>query len=707
MDAPRRLANRYELLRVLGRGGMATVHLCLDTRLGREVAVKTLLPELARDPVCQARFQREAESAASLNHPAVVAVYDTGEELTDGVPIPYIVMEYVEGATLRQRLTGSGSPPPERALEICSGVLRALAYSHARGIVHRDIKPANIMLTDAGEVKVMDFGIARATGRVGITMEHPTSVLGTAEYLSPEQARGETVDARSDLYSTGCLLNELLTGRPPFTGDSPVAVAYQHVNEAPAPPSSHAPDIAPGLREAVDAIVLRALAKDPDERYATADAMRHDLHAALTGAPLEHPAGPAGADATSTTDTTETSRLPRQAPPHAAAEPATAEPATAEPAPSPTRTQHTPRTPSGPRAPGRRRREPRRRGRAVLAAVVTLALVVGAVLLGRSLVGGGQAAADGGPDLVSVPDLGGMSVERARATAEEAGLTPREGASRPCPVPEGRVCATDPAAGTDVEAGSTLTLVLSAGSRPVRVPDVVGDDVESATAELWDAGFEVAREAAPAEVSATAEPGTVVDQDPPGGRTREPGTTVTLTVAGPPEESASATPEPSATEEADGEEETDEESPDPSPSDEEPQQVPVPDVTGLPYEDAERTLREAGLTAERVTATEPTGAAPDTVIAQDPADGTLPPGGLVTLTVEPAVAEVEVPTVDGLSYADAEQQLTDAGLVPLPENLDDPSAGCAPQDVVDSTDPAGGTTLPEGETVTVFCVTAP
>lgn len=230
-----RLGDRYELGGLLGRGGMADVRVGRDLRLGRTVAVKTLRSDLAADSTFQARFAREAQAAAALNHPSIVAVYDTGEGINEqGVRVPYIVMEYVEGQTLRDILRGAETGRkvlPERALSITADVLSALDYSHRSGIVHRDIKPANVMVTPSGQVKVMDFGIARAIADTSSAMTQTAAVIGTAQYLSPEQARGETVDARSDIYSTGCLLYELLTGRPPFVGDSPVSVAYQHVRE--------------------------------------------------------------------------------------------------------------------------------------------------------------------------------------------------------------------------------------------------------------------------------------------------------------------------------------------------------------------------------------------------------------------------------------------------------------------------------------------
>ncbi|HWJ66256.1 MAG TPA: Stk1 family PASTA domain-containing Ser/Thr kinase [Nocardioides sp.] len=291
------VGGRYQLAELLGRGGMAEVRKGTDTRLGRVVAVKRLRTDLASDATFQARFRREAQSSASLNHPAIVSVYDTGEERTpqpgggDEV-VPYIVMEYVAGRTLRDILREGRKILPERALEITSGVLSALDYSHRAGIIHRDIKPGNVMLTPSGDVKVMDFGIARAMSDAQSSMTQTAAVVGTAQYLSPEQARGETVDSRSDVYSAGCLLYELLTGRPPFVGDSPVAVAYQHVREPAVPPSKHEDDLTPEI----DAIVMKALAKRVEDRYQSAAQMRADIERYLAGRPVQAAvAGPATA----------------------------------------------------------------------------------------------------------------------------------------------------------------------------------------------------------------------------------------------------------------------------------------------------------------------------------------------------------------------------------------------------------------------------
>jgi eukaryotic-like serine/threonine-protein kinase len=281
---PMLLADRYEVGRLLGTGGMAEVYEGRDRLLARRVAIKVLLGELGQDPSFLARFKREAQAAASLSHPNVVAVYDTGVQDSTH----FIVMEYVEGRTLRDLLRIGGPPPPERAALIAADVCNALAAAHARGLIHRDVKPANVMLTPDGTVKVMDFGIARATSSDTITQTH--AVIGTAQYISPEQVEGREVDARGDLYSVGCLLYEMLTGRVPFAGESPVAIAYRHVREDPVPPRRINPRIPPAL----EAITLRAMAKHPANRYQTAAELRADLERALAGRPLAAAAAPVG-----------------------------------------------------------------------------------------------------------------------------------------------------------------------------------------------------------------------------------------------------------------------------------------------------------------------------------------------------------------------------------------------------------------------------
>ncbi|MGV9250778.1 protein kinase domain-containing protein [Streptomyces sp. NPDC003697] len=283
-DAPEMWGNgglvgdgRYRLTRRLGRGGMAEVFAAEDVRLGRTVAVKLLRADLAEDPVSKARFTREAQSVAGLNHHAIVAVYDSGEDQAGGQAVPYIVMELVEGRTIRDLLLNAEAPGPEQALIIVSGVLEALAYSHQHGIVHRDIKPANVIITHNGAVKVMDFGIARALHGASTTMTQTGMVMGTPQYLSPEQALGKAVDHRSDLYATGCLLYELLALRPPFTGETPLSVVYQHVQDIPTPPSA----VAEGCPPELDGLVMRSLAKEPDDRFQTAEEMRGLVQYAL------------------------------------------------------------------------------------------------------------------------------------------------------------------------------------------------------------------------------------------------------------------------------------------------------------------------------------------------------------------------------------------------------------------------------------------
>ncbi|MGW7357775.1 Stk1 family PASTA domain-containing Ser/Thr kinase [Streptomyces sp. NPDC054802] len=512
MEEPRRLGGRYELGSVLGRGGMAEVYLAHDTRLGRTVAVKTLRADLARDPSFQARFRREAQSAASLNHPAIVAVYDTGEDMVyegasgggPGVSIPYIVMEYVDGSTLRELLHSGRKLLPERTLEMTVGILQALEYSHRAGIVHRDIKPANVMLTRTGQVKVMDFGIARAMGDSGMTMTQTAAVIGTAQYLSPEQAKGEQVDARSDLYSTGCLLYELLTVRPPFVGDSPVAVAYQHVREEPQPPSNFDPEITPEM----DAIVLKALVKDPDYRYQSADEMRADIEACLDGQPVAATAamGAAGYGGYGQGDQPTTAL--RQADPAG---------------------QTSMLPPMNPDDGGYgyddrqgRRRQKKSNTSTILLVLAGILVLVGAVLIGKELF---DTSGDGGQ--VQVPQLVGSTLKEANAAARNADVQVTQSGTERCDQPKGSICSQDPEPPAKMDVGDTIQVVVSEGAPKVKVPDVVDKDSEQATEILKDEEFKVEIK----EIESSEEPGTVLEQDPEGRSMAEAGTTVTLTVA--------------------------------------------------------------------------------------------------------------------------------------------------------------------------------
>jgi serine/threonine-protein kinase len=403
---------------------MAEVFMARDTRLGRTVAVKTLRADLSRDPTFQARFRREAQSAASLNHPAIVAIYDTGEDFENSASVPYIVMEYADGSTLRDLLHSGRRLLPERALEITAGVLQALDYSHRNGIIHRDIKPANIMLTRAGTVKVMDFGIARAMADNGMTMTQTAAVIGTAQYLSPEQAKGETVDARSDLYSTGCLMYELLTGRPPFVGDSPVAVAYQHVREEPLPPSSYDPEVSP----AIDAVVLKSLAKTADGRYQSATEMRADIERVLDGRPTEAQTAVLGAAnmPTQRLDPRAVGATAGTGPGLTRAMPAVADASTGYQPPQQGRREYDDeyeggRAPAGPpnrRPDSRRAPEPEPKGGKtgyIILGVAAVAAVIAAVLLFNTMLKPGAASHN-----KIVPDLSGKTLAEANGLISAA-----------------------------------------------------------------------------------------------------------------------------------------------------------------------------------------------------------------------------------------------------------------------------------------------
>ena len=458
MTQPRLLGGRYELDGVVGRGGMAEVYRARDIRLDRIVAVKTLREDLARDQTFQARFRREAQSAASLNHPSIVAVYDTGEDMAGPTHVPYIVMEYVDGRTLRELLRDDRRLLPERALEITDGVLRALDYSHRNGIVHRDIKPGNVMLTRSAEVKVMDFGIARAVSDAQATMTQTAQVIGTAQYLSPEQARGERVDARSDLYSTGCLLYELLTGRPPFTGDSPVAIAYQHVRENPIPPSR----IDPEIPAWADSIVLKAMAKDPAERYQSAAEMRTDIQRALSGVPVA-------------------------APPQATEMYA---PGTQRMGPNTMMAGAAATGAMSPYGPGEDGYGGGGNGRRralwwILGSIAAILIIVIAYLLLSG--GGGKTAA--------VPSVVGQTQSKAVAAIEKAGLKPKVVMVSSSSVKAGLVTQTNPPFGTKVAPKSVVTLDVSAGPKKISMPRVIGLSEADAQNKLQN--FHVVTKTAP------------------------------------------------------------------------------------------------------------------------------------------------------------------------------------------------------------------
>ncbi len=559
MTQPRLLGGRYELDGVVGRGGMAEVYRARDIRLDRIVAIKTLRTDLARDQIFQARFRREAQSAASLNHPSIVAVYDTGEDMATGLPVPYIVMEYVDGRTVRDLLQEGHRLLPERSIEIIDGVLRALDYSHQAGIVHRDIKPGNVMVTRNGDVKVMDFGIARAMSDAQATMTQTAQVIGTAQYLSPEQARGERVDSRSDLYSTGCLLYELLTGRPPFTGDSPVAIAYQHVRENPVPPSRVDPDVPPWA----DAIVLKAMAKSPADRYQTAADMRADLQRAASGMPV------AAAPPTRFDMYPQTQRLGSGA---------MMAGATSQIPPVEDYEYAGQGYDRGRHGGGTSRRW--------IPWVLGLVLVVGVVAAAAYylLAGAGKTYA--------VPLVNNEPVAQAEAQITAAHLRSTVVYQTSSSVKQGLVIGSSPQQGNNVAAGTLVRLVVSKGTAPVAVPNVVGQQEAAAESALQNAGFKPAIKNDPAS---SAPLGQVTAQSPSGG-TAPQGSTVTITISG--------------------------------------GDVPVQSVVGDSQATATQILTQAGFQVSVTPGSGPAQYANGTVFSQQPASGTAPKGSTVTIYVQ-------------------------------------------------------------------------
>jgi serine/threonine-protein kinase len=484
MSAGRLLGGRYQVGELLGYGGMAEVHHGRDLRLGRDVAIKMLRADLARDATFQMRFGREAQNAAALNHPAIVAVYDTGEERgASGESLPYIVMEFVNGRTLKEVLVAEGPLMPRRALEISADICAALEFSHRHGIIHRDIKPGNVMLTQTGQVKVMDFGIARALASGASTMTQTSAVIGTAQYLSPEQARGEAVDARSDVYATGCVVFELLTGHPPFVGDNPVSVAYQHVREDPKPPSDSNRDVTPDI----DAIVLKALAKNPLNRYQSAAEMRADLLRAAAGRPVL---------ATPVLRNDQTAMVPT--PPNMG--------------------------PHGPRQtmPARVGNPQRRRASTWVMVALSLLGLIAVVAIGTGIYLTNR------PKTVRVPNLVGMTKAEADAELKKVGLVGDAVNTTTNNCTTGEVTKTDPEANKSVEANDRITVYVCSGVTQVAIPDnVKGMAQADAEKVLHGLGFKTDTQM----VDSTAKKGTVTDTSPEPNQNASYGSTVILIIS--------------------------------------------------------------------------------------------------------------------------------------------------------------------------------
>ncbi|WP_026421820.1 Stk1 family PASTA domain-containing Ser/Thr kinase [Actinokineospora inagensis] len=620
MTTPRLLSNRYEIGETIGYGGMSEVHRGRDVRLGREVAVKVLRQDLARDPQFQERFRREAQNAAALNHPAIVAVYDTGETRIESGPLPYIVMEYVDGRTLRDIVKSEGPLPGQRAMEIMADVCAALDFSHRHGIVHRDVKPANVMITRSGAVKVMDFGIARAVADGQVAVTQTAAVIGTAQYLSPEQARGESVDARSDVYATGCVLFELLTGEPPFTGDSPVAVAYQHVREDPRPPSALNPRVSPQL----DAIVLKAMSKGAANRYQSAAEMRTDIVRVLSG---QRPAAPMVM-----TDEDRTAVLGQGRPAEA-------------------RGRHRPEAVADDYdsynaydAEDERRRKRRKTWLIVLVALIVAALIALLFILMS------QERTPTTSDTFSLPDVRHQVEAQANSTLAGQGLQvvreavacgdTGDGQPAACTADDiGKVVDSNPAAGSTVRKGDRITLKIGTAPGKVAVPDLTGKTPDEAKQILQQAKLQVASTTDESAVKDGEDNliGKVVDSTPPAGQQVNPGTQVKLVIGKGPDT------------------------------------VDITSFIGQDYATAAQNLTAAGFTPQRkdVSSDQPAGQ----VVDQAPKSGKARKGTTVTLSVSKGdKVNIDMPDLRGKSLAEASQLLRGMGWTGQFNTTDDPTS---------------------------------
>ncbi len=490
---PRVLGDRYEIHQRLARGGMAQVYLARDRSLDRPVAVKELVPEFATDPSFVERFRREAQAAANLSHPNIVGVYDWGTQ--DGTY--FIVMEYVDGPSLSQVIRRDGPLHPRRAAELAGEVAAALGFAHSRGVVHRDVKPGNVLLTATGQSKVTDFGIARALSSPDDDLTQAGSVMGTATYFSPEQAQGLPVDPRSDLYSLGVVLYEMVTGRPPFSGDTPLAIAYKHVQDQPAPPSTIVPEVPRGL----EAIIMKLLQKRPDDRYPSAEALRADLNRYLDG------------DLTAA-ERALTGTAAGVAAAGVAAAGVAAAATTVQPAVDPGTVQPIDDVDGGPDDAPKSRT-----GLFVGVIAVLLAILAGLLFWFASSLRS---------DTVAVPALIGLPRAAAQKLLDDAGLEAKFTEEPNATVAAGLVISQDPAAKTDVDKGSTVEVVVSTGVERVEVPDVVGKPRAEAEAALTAAGLKVTVNEVESEEAAT---GTVIAQNPAARTEVDRDSMVTLDVA--------------------------------------------------------------------------------------------------------------------------------------------------------------------------------
>ncbi len=657
MSTPRLLSNRYELGETLGYGGMSEVHKGRDVRLGRDVAIKVLRADLARDAQFQERFRREAQNSAALNHPAIVAVYDTGETQTEYGPLPYIVMEFVDGRTLRDMVKTQGPLSGKRAMEVMADVSAALDFSHRHGIVHRDVKPANVMITKSGAVKVMDFGIARALHDGQAAVTQTAAVIGTAQYLSPEQARGESVDARSDVYAAGCVLFELLTGEPPFTGDSPVAVAYQHVREDPKAPSQLNPKVSPQL----DAIVLKAMSKGPANRYQSAAEMRGDLVRVLSGQRPSAPAVMTAEDRTAVMN--EQARAPR-----------TQVVSGGGGRHRPAALKSEPDDDYDPLAD----EEEERRAKRKKAIMVTLVVILCVAVLGLAawITANVMNTSSGAPDKASVPSIVGLSPLEAKEKIQKAGLVAAQedvacepgpnGAAAKCNADQiNKVIGTNPPEGTQVLKGSSVTISVGAPPGEGTVPDLVGKSPQEAQAILDKDpnGFKLTQAADAVEVEDASKVGKVATQNPASGLKLKKGGTINIQLGRAPDK------------------------------------INVPNVVGDDVDDARQTLIGSGF---KVSIEEADSARPEgQVLSQSPVgNNKAAKDTTVTLKVSRG-NQLEMPDLAGLTQREAENKLRSLGWNGN-LNVEEQQVTNPQQDKkVLTQNPAKGQAFTKGSTVTI------
>ncbi|HEU5363754.1 MAG TPA: Stk1 family PASTA domain-containing Ser/Thr kinase [Gaiellaceae bacterium] len=580
---------RYVIERKLGSGGMADVYLAEDQELGRRVALKLLDDRHASDEQFVERFRREAQSAAGLNHPSIVSIFDRG--YAEGTY--YIAMEYLDGRTLKELLVKNGPTPVPIAIDYARQILGALAFAHRHGIVHRDIKPHNIVVGSDGRLKVTDFGIARSGAS---QMTEAGSIVGTAQYLSPEQARGAPVDQRSDLYSLGIVLYEMLTGKVPFTGDTPVEIAMKHLSQVPEPPS----ELRPNIPHDLDAVVMRALAKDPEQRYSSAEEMDADLARVARGVAVSRETEDAMTQVLAGAGISSAQTMVQR----------------------PRTTVAPPPAPPAYRSPGYYDYEEPPRGRSIWPWLLALGLIIAGGIGGWFLYTKIQdQLASSKP--VAVPDVMLLQKDLAKLKIEQAGLVPHIVRGTSDTVPPGQISDQDPQGGTKWNKGSTVTLTVSTGKPKVKVPNVVGQDVASALTALASAGLQphIVR------IYSNEQPDTVTAQQPHAGDSVVKGTNVRINV------SRGAKP------------------------------VPVPDVTGQPFANAKSALEGQGFQVARedIQSDMPQGVV---VAENPPQGTQVPRGTKITLSVSKGPATTQVPDVTGQNQSTAETILTGAGLTP-------------------------------------------